>query len=595
MAYQLAGTVPVDGGKGEPHSSPRRSSTILSSQNVSSTDSSEALSPPPLTSSSSPASSVSLASRSSRSTLEHSHRFSILVPDGKHDEESISEAVGNVVKSLPRNHQKLFTNTQSDQHYYPMFSLTESGSRNAVSRASDPTISQRFPKRWSPSEHRRGELYSTPADSFINSNSYRCESFSDAQENNYVLKSSPFPVFQSNSGANAQFASRSVTRSATPSQFGQYYSLPGDITVEGLPYTGDDLVPSFLPMNSTPRCSLADTTDLGSLFERKEAANDDIHDRSYSYPLTLSEEPNSAYELGMDDEMENLLMQPPTKDQVANPKIEKSSRQSRALLSDSDTILQTQTSPCHTQRSNNVPVSNAIAVTAVQSSNYSHMQNTHCYSDLGVTPGSGSGVFCNEFESHDLGNHKSDGLNPQPVSASIDSEEDQQVGAFDGPRHIDSAIEAALENIYGSDPRIIALLPKLSSIFNDGTFCSADDDRFDVSSFGEGYSQNVGGSSVSGTSNGLSTELSPYTSLSASGTPGNTGWDQNGAHPGQGQSLTPKSATARGKPVSSQRVLRRLRCHFNARNPHKYCVNNSTGDTYHTCAKSGSLNIQHLM
>jgi hypothetical protein len=544
MTYQLAGAVPVDGGIEGPRSSPRRSSTIFSSQTVSNTDSLEALSSPTLTSSSSPAYSVSLASRPSRSTLKHSRRFSLLVPDGKHDEASISEAVGNVAKSPLRHYPKVYTSTQSDQQYYPMLSLTESGLRTSVLGPSYPTTSQRFPKRWSPPEHRRGDW---------------SEFSSNAQENSYVLKSSPFPGAQSNSEGNAQFASCSVPRSAAPLSARQYYFLFGDSSVEGLPSTGDDGVLSFLHADSTPRCSLADTTNLSSLFKREDTANDG---RSYSYPLAVSEEPNSVYALGMDDEMESLVMQPRTKDKVANPEeIEKPSRQSRALLSDSNSMLLTQTGPCHTQTSDDVLVPNAVSITAAQSGNYSHMQNIHCYPDWGVMLDSDSGIFCKELESHDLVDNSSEGHIPQPVSACIDSED---------------------------------------SVFDDGTSCSADDDLLDVSSFSEGYSQNVvtlGDSSVSGTSNSFSTELSPYTSFSASGTPGNTGWDQNGAHPrqGQGRSLTPKSATSNGKPASSQRVLRRLRCHFNARNPHKYCVNTSTGDRYHTCAKSGSLNIQHLM
>jgi hypothetical protein len=535
MTYQLAGAVPVDGGKERPRSSPRRSSTIFSSQTVSSTDSLEALSSPTLMSSSSPAYSVSLASRPSRSTLKHSRRFFLLVPEGKHDEASISEAVGNVAKSPLRNYPKVYTSTQSDQQYHPMISLTESGLRTSVLGPSDPTTSQRFPKRWSPPEHRRGDW---------------SEFSSNAQENRYVLKNSPFPGVQSNSEGNAQFASCSVPRSAAPLSVRQYYSLLGDSPVEGLPSTGDDGVLSFLHVDSTPRCSLGDTTDLGSLFKREDTAN---NGRSYSYPLAMSGEPNSAYAFRTDDEMENLVMQPRTKDKVANPEIEKPSPQSRALLSDSNSMLLTQIGPCHTQTSDD---------TAAQSRYYSHMQNIHCYPGWGVTLDSGSGAFCKELESHDLVDNSSEGHIPQPVSACIGSEED--------------------------------------SVFDDCTFGSADDDLLDVSSFSEGYSQNVvtrGGSSVSGTSNSLSTELSPDTSFSASGTPGNAGWDQNGAHPGQGQgrSLTPKSATSNGKPASSKRILRRLRCHFNARHPHKYCVNISTKAKYNTCAKIGHLNIQHLM
>jgi hypothetical protein len=48
------------------------------------------------------------------------------------------------------------------------------------------------------------------------------------------------------------------------------------------------------------------------------------------------------------------------------------------------------------------------------------------------------------------------------------------------------------------------------------------------------------------------------------------------------------------KTKPSERVARRLRCHFNARYPHRFCATRSTGNKYHVCSKEGYLTISHL-
>ncbi|KAH8671902.1 hypothetical protein BGZ60DRAFT_22954 [Tricladium varicosporioides] len=50
----------------------------------------------------------------------------------------------------------------------------------------------------------------------------------------------------------------------------------------------------------------------------------------------------------------------------------------------------------------------------------------------------------------------------------------------------------------------------------------------------------------------------------------------------------------KSKTKPSERVARRLRCHFNARYPHRFCATRSTGNKYHVCSKEGYLTISHL-
>jgi hypothetical protein len=47
----------------------------------------------------------------------------------------------------------------------------------------------------------------------------------------------------------------------------------------------------------------------------------------------------------------------------------------------------------------------------------------------------------------------------------------------------------------------------------------------------------------------------------------------------------------KSKTKPSERVTRRLRCHFDARYPHRFCATRSTGNKYHVCSKEGYLTI----
>lgn len=155
---------------------------------------------------------------------------------------------------------------------------------------------------------------------------------------------------------------------------------------------------------------------------------------------------------------------------------------------------------------------------------------------------------------------------------------------------IAAAVEASYEAAYGPGPALPSLLSKLQSIFNDGTFESSESIfKLQDTTCNDGASQHVGASKEApacGDQN-YNTSGSPTTFLGTGSRPGNDLLDRRT----KGSSRV-KTAKSNAKP--SVRVLRRLRCHFNARHPRKYCVTRSTGDKYHVCSKSGYLTIAHL-
>lgn len=155
---------------------------------------------------------------------------------------------------------------------------------------------------------------------------------------------------------------------------------------------------------------------------------------------------------------------------------------------------------------------------------------------------------------------------------------------------ITAAVEAAYEAAYGPGPDLPSLLSKIQSIFNDIT-CESPEPCFEVedAAYNDGASELgvVSDEAPSGVGQNPLCSGSSSTFLGIGSKPKNGLLDRK-----RKASSRIKTAGSSAKP--SVRVLRRLRCHFNARHPHRYCVTRSTGDKYHVCSKLGYLTIAHL-
>jgi hypothetical protein len=190
----------------------------------------------------------------------------------------------------------------------------------------------------------------------------------------------------------------------------------------------------------------------------------------------------------------------------------------------------------------------------------------------------------------DASNPSRDQIPPTTESLSIDSEGSIGSSSNDWTAEIAAVVEAAYEAAYGPGPALPSLLFKLQSIFNDVTleFSEYPFNLEDTKS-NDGASQHVGGSEKAGSLGGQNFQNSGSSAafLGIGSQPRDH--PLNGKKKGSSRVKTAKSGAN-----PSVRVLRRLRCHFNARHPHKYCVTRSTGDRYHVCSKSGYLTIAHL-
>jgi len=147
-----------------------------------------------------------------------------------------------------------------------------------------------------------------------------------------------------------------------------------------------------------------------------------------------------------------------------------------------------------------------------------------------------------------------------------------------------AAAEFAFEDAYGPGPIFPSIKSALDSISSDLASPSA--------SWASGLDTiNVAPGPVYQDGSSGSSELAPmagggYFTIPNS-KPGNF-------EAGRNKRKAPHVKSAKPNANPSARVLRRLRCHFNAYNPHMYCANQDTGDKYHVCAKSGYLTIAHL-
>jgi hypothetical protein len=150
-----------------------------------------------------------------------------------------------------------------------------------------------------------------------------------------------------------------------------------------------------------------------------------------------------------------------------------------------------------------------------------------------------------------------------------------------------AAAEFAFEDAYGPGPIFPSIKSALDSISSDLASPSA--------SWASGLDTiNVAPGPVYQDGSSGSSELAPGAPMAGGGyftfpnsKPGNF-------EAGRNKRKAPDVKSARPNVNPSARVLRRLRCHFNAYNPHMYCANRDTGDKYHVCAKSGYLTIAHL-
>jgi hypothetical protein len=244
-------------------------------------------------------------------------------------------------------------------------------------------------------------------------------------------------------------------------------------------------------------------------------------------------------------------------------------------------------------------MSDAMAsITAQGDNTLQHMQSIRCGSEPKAIQGSTDEKISNNpnppGERCENPEIRSEGM-------TIDVGDCRPVETLQGTTELISAVRAALEAAYGSDPITTTLLARLCQIFNDGTFISAEEDYFaEQSNLGDGFSCYAGapeGSSVSGTPSSFATGASPntnVTNLSFSGTSTNTGYCSNGGRPENAAKRTPENAIACRQRHRKDRVHRRLRCHFNARYPHQSCANRSADEKDHRFIRSGYLSIQHL-
>jgi hypothetical protein len=191
----------------------------------------------------------------------------------------------------------------------------------------------------------------------------------------------------------------------------------------------------------------------------------------------------------------------------------------------------------------------------------------------------------------------------QPGSDVVDSTKDSSpspIGSFstgfggnaasspsDLNTEITAAVGAAYEAAYGPGPGLPSLLYRLQSIFNDVTYESPEPHfELEDTAHNDGASEHAA-VSPSGAGQISKESGSSSTFLGIGSKSRNDLLDRK-----RKASSRIKTAGSSAKP--SVRVLRRLRCHFNARHPHKYCVTRSTGDKYHVCSKLGYLTIAHL-
>jgi hypothetical protein len=154
------------------------------------------------------------------------------------------------------------------------------------------------------------------------------------------------------------------------------------------------------------------------------------------------------------------------------------------------------------------------------------------------------------------------------------------------------SVEAAYEAAYGPGSTSPSLLSKLYSIFEDEYFLSGElISDFDEEGFIQGVLQHGEASGTPNTPGNF--HDAPNESIFVEQLSDTVNYTPAGQRPDQSSDF-PGVKTIRPTLHPSRRVIRRLRCRFSARNPHRYCVTRATGNKFHVCAKAGYLTITHL-